>query len=151
MAELSQRSSWVLRRIFVKVDNIEYNRRRAFLCVSRRLHRHAVRPRVRGRVHHGLSLPDVRRAGLRRGAQQFRQQTGLRVNHPPSSPSPTASTCLLSPFRVFRLVSRRLQPHTPRTLPRPAPHNHWTLSLTADADSMPFVLSSFAFCGMSRQ
>lgn len=43
------------------------------------LHRDAVWPRSRGRVHHGLQLPVVRAAGLCHCPVQLRQQAGLRV------------------------------------------------------------------------
>lgn len=43
------------------------------------LHRDAVWPRSRGRVHHGLQLPVVCAAGLCHCPVQLRQQAGLRV------------------------------------------------------------------------
>ena len=51
----------------------------SLLPVSSGLHRDAVWPRSRGRVHHGLQLPVVCAAGLCHCPVQLRQQAGLRV------------------------------------------------------------------------
>ena len=49
------------------------------VCVHSRLHRAAVRPRGRGRLHPRLPVSAVRPAGVRHRPLQFRREAGLRV------------------------------------------------------------------------